>query len=121
MEQLFRVSFKKIEKTFRRAKYYQYEINDLTGNCGLRSRLHDVEKINLYLRRNCEFESFLDLCEEAIATIKMMQDDNTLSKTITPRDLSRISLLHAMMEAVKTRSTNFRCVKFQKKLILFVK
>ena len=114
MEQLFRVSFKKTEKTFRRAKYYQYESYDLTGNCGLRSRLHDVEKINLYLRQNCEFESFLDLCEEAIVTIKMLQDDNTLSKTITPRDLSRINLLHAMKEAVKTRSTNFRCVKFQK-------
>jgi len=105
LEQIFRVSFKKHETTFRRAKYYRYEILDLTGTSGLRSRLHDVEKMNLYLRQNCEFQSFLELCDEAIDVIKVMQDD-----TITSRDLSRINLIHAIKEAVKTKSKDFRCV-----------
>ena len=111
VEQLFRCSFKKHVATFGRAKYYRYEIVDLSsGVSGLRSRLHEAELMNLYLRKYSEFKSFLELCDEAIEVIEIMQQE-----TITPRDLSRINLIHAIKEAVKTKSKNFRCV-FQKNL-----
>lgn len=115
VEQIFRVTFQKHETTFLRSKYYRYEVIDLTGTSGLRSRLHDVEKMNLYLRKNSEIENVLELCDEAILTVKLLQDK---SGTITPRDLSRINLIHTIKHAIETKSRNFRCVflEFQKNL-----
>ena len=95
-EQLFRVTFKKHQRTFRRASFFQYEIQELPGTSGLRSRLHNCEKMNLYLRR---FSPFQRLCDEAISTIKILNEH-----TITPKDLSRINLIHALKSAVKKKN-----------------
>ena len=45
-----------------------------------------------------------------IDVIKILQDDNTISQTILLRNLSRINLIHATNEAVKTKSKKFECV-----------
>ena len=114
LEQLFRISFKKHEKNFNRAKYYQYEIIQLTGNSGMRSRLHNCEIINAYLRRSSSFEWFTNLCDEAISTIKIMQ-----KHTILPRDLSRINLILALKKAVEEKCKNFTLVYFRKNILKF--
>ena len=107
-EQLFRVTFKKHQQTFQRASFFQYEILELPGTSGLRSRLNDCEKMNLYLRRFSPFENFQKLCDEAISTIKILN-----KHTILPKDLSRINLIHALMSAVKEKTKTLRYVLFQ--------
>ena len=70
-------------------------------------RLHDCEKMNVYLLSSNGFKFFIDICNNAI---KNIQED--VEESISGAQLSRINQLIALREAVNDASKTIRWVFF---------
>ena len=106
IEATFRVTLKKHEKNYNGVDFFQYSILKLTGS-GMQVRLHDCEKMNVYLLSSNGFKFFIDICNNAI---KNIQED--VDESISGAQLSRINQLIALREAVNDASKTIRWVFF---------
>lgn len=103
MEQAFRLTYRKHEKKFNGVTFYQYEIVKLTGT-GMQSRMHDCEKMFLYLASSNGLEFFSILCDEAYHQIYEIEAGETISAT----QMSRLNLLLALKKGVEEGAKGLR-------------